>query len=244
MKINRLADHLTEVDRARLESGAIDEAQVGQHAPFGEGVEGRIASGVDLLHDLARALGKLAGVAAEDHVDVALDRGQGRFELVRGLPQVTGLLVVRTLDRIGQLDGTLFIGGPLPLEECGALALGIEQVRDDAHARGAEQAAVRVFALQQRRADFWLAGGIEDQVDLAVGGEFVEATVRATADPVLVCECHPRSGGVGVEHVADLDLREPDERLEDRVTASPCAHQGDDVGIASHCCLVVERPRL
>ena len=191
-RADRLVDHLAEADGAHLKAVTVDAAQVGQHPPLGEGAEGRVAAGVDLLDDVAGALGDLPGVAAEDHVDVALDRGQGRLDLMRGLPQVAGLLDVRALADVVDLG---------------------EQARDEAHAGGADQAAVRVLARLEHCEDVRIAAGLQDEVDLGVAGEFVEATVGAAADAVLAGERDPRGRGVRVEHVADLDPGTPRSAL-------------------------------
>ena len=65
-----------------------------------------------------------------------------------------------------------------------------------------------MLARLQRREDFRLARGLQDQVDVGVGRKLVEADVAATADPALPGEQDPWSSWVGVEDVADLDLRD------------------------------------
>ena len=103
-----------------------------------------------------------------------------------------------------------------------------------AHAGGADEAAVRVSARLERCEDVRIAAGLQDEVDLGVTGEFVEATVGPAADAVNAGECDPRGRGIRVEHIADLDPGDAEERPEYREARISCAHQGDDVRVLCH----------
>jgi hypothetical protein len=202
-----------EPDRARLEVAAVGAAQVGQQAALGQGGEGGVAAGADLLHDLAGALRDLAGVPAEDDADVGLDRRERRFDLVRGLPQVAGLVGVRAVDDGGELG---------------------QQAHDEVGTGGAQQAVAGEPARPQGGEGGGVAARLDDQVEVAVGGELVEAVGGAAGDAVLTSERETRGVGIAVDHVADLDSRHAQERREDRRAALSRADERDDVSVLSH----------
>ncbi len=133
-----------------------------------------------------------------------------------------------------QLGDALLVGSPRLRREGGGLAARLEQAEHEAHARGVEQAGVRVLGRRKGGEHVGVAGGLEDQVDVAVGAELVEAAVGAAADPALAGERHARGGRVVVEVVADLDPGHAEKRLEQRAPAVSFTHQRDDVLSVSH----------
>ena len=241
MALDRLADDLVEGDDAHLEPGSIETAQVGERPALGEVAEGRVAAGVDLLHDVAGAVGDLAGVSAEEHVDVALDRGEGGLDLVRGLSDVAGLLGRSLLHHLGQLGDPLLTGAQSLLQAYDGLPVRCDEARDEARTGGVEHAAVPIPGRMERGADVRIAGGVDDQVDLSVGSDLVEAAVGAAADAVLTCRRDPWSVRVAVDDVPDLGFGDLRQRLEDRSAPFTGAHQRDDLGSASHRVLWVDR---